>query len=462
MPQGEDTPATRPRSPRRPGTSDAKRAAEDSAASPPPIADPFAVPAATPVHTTTAGNNADSTTKDVEKPPREPPVELDPTKLTSTRQLGQSTYADVWLGQYDGKPIAIKKLRAGDGVDSFVHEVALLTRFKCDCIVSCIGVVGYGTPAMQLVFEYMENGDLASFLRKTKHDADASFPWPQKIDCSLDMVEGLVYLHKTDLIHRGIRSLNVLLNDNMQAKLADFGATRSLAPSSLSPPATLAFTRTPSSSPSKASSATTPTTPSGTLRRYISWIAPELLRHERETVKADIYALGVVFTELTTHELPFADAKDANGNPLSDADLVRLVSDGQIVPTMESVAPVWFRHLASQCMHHDPEKRPSAAALSFAIRQQTTTPSLQSSDGKVTVRVVVRMARGLVDTQAFVTQDPYCVLMLGGSKASTKVDMDGDRAPVWNEEFVFDDVDVMNDQLELTIRHKGYLVVGAI
>ncbi|KAF0713757.1 Aste57867_4223 [Aphanomyces stellatus] len=40
--------------------------------------------------------------------------------------------------------------------------------------------------------------------------------------------------------------------------------------------------------------------------------------------------------------------------------------------------------------------------------------------------------------------------------------MDGDRAPVWNEEFVFDDVDVMNDQLELTIRHKGYLVVGAI
>ncbi|KAF0713756.1 hypothetical protein As57867_004211, partial [Aphanomyces stellatus] len=148
--------------------------------------------------------------------------------------------------------------------------------------------------------------------------------------------------------------------------------------------------------------------------------------------------------------------------PLSDADLVRLVSDGQIVPTMESAAPVWFRHLASQCMHHDPEKRPSAAALSFAIRQQTTTPSLQSSNGKVTVHVVVRMARRLVDTQAFVTQDPYCVLMLGGSKASTKVDMDGDRAPVWNEEFVFDDVDVMNDQLELTIRHKGYLVVGAI
>ncbi|KAF0716098.1 hypothetical protein As57867_003022, partial [Aphanomyces stellatus] len=346
MPEGDalGTTSSRPRSPRRPGTAEAKDAAKTLASGEKTANEQHTPEKKTPNPFTAAGSS-DAIPMAVEKPPREPPVELDPTKLTSTRQLGQSTYADVWLGQYNGKPIAIKKLRAGDGVDSFVHEVALLTRFKCDCIVSCIGVVGYGTPAMQLVFEYMENGDLASFLRKTKHDADASFPWPQKIDCSLDMVEGLVYLHKTDLIHRGIRSLNVLLSADMQAKLTDFGATRSLA--------------TTGETTATKTTSMVALGPAGG-RRYVSWIAPELLRHERETVKADIYALGVVFTELTTHELPFADAKDANGNPLSDADLVRLVSDGQIVPTMESAAPVWFRHLASQCMHHDPEKRPSA------------------------------------------------------------------------------------------------------
>ncbi|RHY05679.1 hypothetical protein DYB25_009032 [Aphanomyces astaci] len=136
--------------------------------------------------------------------------------------LAKGANGEVWVGDYRGLLVAVKKSAdAGKSDQDF------------------IGVSWVRPGEIELVMEFMDRGDLRKYLESTKpppmhnHAATMSsssvlFPWSDKINIMRDVVEGLSYLHSVNIIHRDLKSRNVLLADKMEAKLSDFGISKEI------------------------------------------------------------------------------------------------------------------------------------------------------------------------------------------------------------------------------------------
>ncbi|RHY58991.1 hypothetical protein DYB34_006483 [Aphanomyces astaci] len=142
---------------------------------------------------------------------------------------------------------------------------------------------------LSLVLEYMERGDLQTYLSTTKL-TPSLLNWPQKLAILKDIVSGLGHIHALGVIHRDIKARNILLSHDLRAKLTDFGVARQV-------------------------SGTTMTQGIGSLQ----WTAPEVLEGGQYTAQADMYSLGILLSELDTHQPPYATDEDA----LSDIVLLR-------------------------------------------------------------------------------------------------------------------------------------------
>ncbi|RHY26623.1 hypothetical protein DYB32_007446 [Aphanomyces invadans] len=268
-------------------------------------------------------------------------------------------YGEVWYGEYRGTSVAIKKLLASrstsDELKKFVGEIVLMakygwscgwpapdgnvTRLDCKFIVKFIGVSWFRKAEMMLVLEYMDQGDLRSILEKTTPD---TFALEDKVNCALSVIEGLVYLHTLDttIIHRDIKSRNVLLDSEKGTKLTDFGVSRE-------------------------STSETMTIGIGTYR----WMAPEILTDSHYSHAADIYSFGVILAELDMHILPYSDQVNEKGNPLNDTAIMGRVMHGTIQPTFSSLFPALLLGLAKQCLSYAPDDRPTSMEIAHQLRQ---------------------------------------------------------------------------------------------
>ncbi|OQS00515.1 protein kinase [Achlya hypogyna] len=274
---------------------------------------------------------------------------LDYARLREVRVLATGAHGIVSLGDYKGQPVALKRLlhpdRARDAVQSFIDEIKLMARMDSPYIVRFIGVAWTRPRDIQLVLEYMAHGDLRDHLSNTEADPAALFPWNQKILCALDVVNGLIYLHSNAIIHRDLKSRNVLLTKDARGKLIDFGVSREAIEATM-------------------------TQGIGTYR----WTAPEVLRGKRYTVAADMYSFGIMLSEIATHQVPFWDANlrvslDAQSTePLSDFALLDRLRDGTIRPTFNDASPEWLVELAEQCLSYVPEERPTAVHVSAILQ----------------------------------------------------------------------------------------------
>ncbi|KAF0691808.1 hypothetical protein As57867_016964, partial [Aphanomyces stellatus] len=157
-----------------------------------------------------------------------------------------------------------------------------------------------------------------------------------------DVVDALVYLHsfQPTVIHRDLKSKNVLLSETWEAKLSDFGISRvtSLEESMTSNIGTVA------------------------------WIAPEVLTGGRYTEKADIYSFGVLLSELDTLQVPYAEMiGKSRENGFSNARLAMLVSEGSLQPSFTDNMPAPLLALARECLSFNDTDRPSAMKLSYQL-----------------------------------------------------------------------------------------------
>ncbi|KUF84923.1 TLC domain-containing protein 2 [Phytophthora nicotianae] len=143
--------------------------------------------------------------------------------IEDVKQLGSGAFATVWLVEYrKSQLLASKRLRperrTKKHTSNFVEEIKLIANFDHPNLVKLIGAAWTIESDLQALLEYMDGGDLRQYLS----DASTPFGWSfRKFDIAIGIIEALVYLHSfvPPLVHRDLKSKNVLLSSDFQAKL---------------------------------------------------------------------------------------------------------------------------------------------------------------------------------------------------------------------------------------------------
>ncbi|XP_031372211.1 probable receptor-like protein kinase At1g80640 isoform X1 [Punica granatum] len=196
------------------------------------------------------------------------------------KKLGEGGFGCVYEGSLeDNTQVAVKKLNRGtkDVSREFEIEVKFLRRMQHPNIISLLGYSTNGQASF-IVYELMQNGSLETQLHGPS--LGSALTWHMRMKIALDTARGLEYLHeqcKPPVIHRDLKSANILLDSNFNAKLSDFG---------------LAVT--------EGRRKIDKTDLSGTL----GYVAPEYLLDGKLTDKSDVYAFGVVLLELLLGRRP--------------------------------------------------------------------------------------------------------------------------------------------------------------
>ncbi|XP_028772311.1 cysteine-rich receptor-like protein kinase 42 [Neltuma alba] len=195
--------------------------------------------------------------------------------FNSSRKIGQGGAGSVFKGTLaNGRVVAVKRLvfNTRQWVDDFFNEVNLISGIGHKNLVKLLGCSIEG-PESLLVYEYLPNKSLDQFIfEKSKSQI---LNWKQRLNIIIGIAEGLAYLHAGSnlrIIHRDIKSSNILLDENLTPKIADFGLARCFA----------------------ADKTHLSTGIAGTL----GYMAPEYLIRGQLTDKADVYSFGVLVLEI--------------------------------------------------------------------------------------------------------------------------------------------------------------------
>ncbi|CEG46957.1 tkl protein kinase [Plasmopara halstedii] len=261
------------------------------------------------------------------------------SSLYFTRVLSKGAFGEVWLAQLENRQVAVKRIlneKKNDEkeIECFGAEIKLMASFSHPKIVEFLGVSWSSMQDVCAVTEYMGKGDLYGFLKRRQGQLN----WrDHKIFLAEDVADALGYLHSLSpkVIHRDLKSKNILLDDSFRAKLSDFGISR------------------------ERSVEDTMTAGVGT----IYWTAPEVLMGKKYTEKADIFSFGIVMSELETHAVPYSDKRDNAGKKLQGMKIVQMVIRRNLRPTFSTECPKLVKELADRCLDSDPDARPSALEL---------------------------------------------------------------------------------------------------
>jgi tRNA A-37 threonylcarbamoyl transferase component Bud32 len=206
-------------------------------------------------------------------------IEYSSLKYSTNNKLGEGGFGVVYKGEWQNVPVAIKELHlknlSKETLDEFKREAEIMAKLRFPNIVNLYGVC-LQPNKYSMVMELMPKGSLYNLLHNGQ-----PLPWKIRYSISMDIATGLAYLHSKKILHRDLKSPNVLLDQNLRAKLADFG---------------LAEVRHETMTTSTMANQTAGSLP---------WMAPELFQRKAQyTEAADIYSTGMIFWEITSRKKP--------------------------------------------------------------------------------------------------------------------------------------------------------------
>lgn len=242
--------------------------------------------------------------------------------------IGRGYYGNVYEAMWREMTVAVKMVSTYDFLTS--DEVKVLAALpKHPNVLTFFGVAEEGDWSY-IVTDLAPNESLYKRLhvKKVTHLPDQSLGWAQQI------ADGMYHLHSHDVVHRDLKSKNIVLTFGLVAKVCDFGTARAMAE-------------------------TTNTFKKGTY----GWMAPEVITNKKINKMCDVFSYGMVLYEIYSCKKPYAGYS-------CDTYVANAVLEGKRPDVPETVPP-FLHSLLKACWKEEPNERPQFEAIAHAIQTQT-------------------------------------------------------------------------------------------
>ncbi|KAL7247900.1 hypothetical protein ACSBR2_002746 [Camellia fascicularis] len=265
--------------------------------------------------------------------------------LVLKERIGSGSFGTVHRADWHGSDVAVKILVDQDfhpgRINEFLRELAIMKRLRHPNIVLFMGAVTQ-PPNLSIVTEYLSRGSLYRLLHKP--GAKEVLDERRRLSMAYDVAKGMNYLHNRNppIVHRDLKSPNLLVDKKYTVKVCDFGLSRLKAKTFLS----------------SKSAAGTP-----------EWMAPEVLRDEPSNEKSDVYSFGVILWELATLQQPWSNLNPAQVVAAVGFKYKRLEIPSDLNPQVASIIEA--------CWANEPVKRPSFSSIMETLRLLIKSPAPQ-------------------------------------------------------------------------------------
>ncbi|KAL1569884.1 non-specific serine/threonine protein kinase [Salvia divinorum] len=273
-------------------------------------------------------------------------------------ELGDGGYGAVFKGKLkDGRDVAVKRLYEHHyrRIDQFVNEVEIVTKLRHKNLVTLYGCTTCHSRELLLIYEYIPRGTLAEHIQgeRTELESDSMLmSWRCRLSVATETAGALAYLHSVGVVHRDVKTSNILIDNDFHAKLADFGLSRVI------PTDTTHVSTGPQGTP--------------------GYVDPEYNELYRLTEKSDVYSFGVVLVELIsskpaidfTRKIDEINLSSMAMKKIQDGEVGELVdpnlgfeSDEKVREMILGVAELAFR-----CLQNRRDLRPSMEDVAIVLK----------------------------------------------------------------------------------------------
>ncbi|MED6194655.1 hypothetical protein PIB30_030508 [Stylosanthes scabra] len=286
-------------------------------------------------------------------------IEAATNNFDENRRIGVGGYGSVYFGMLDHKEVAVKKMKSNKSKEFFA-ELKALCKIHHINIVELLGYAS-GDDHLYLVYEYVANGSLSDHLHDPLLKGHQVLSWCARTQIALDAAKGIEYIHdytKAQYVHRDIKTTNILLDQKLRAKVADFGLAKLVERTNDEEFIATRLVGTP------------------------GYLPPESVKELQVTTKTDVFAFGVVLSELITGKRAlFRDTQQPNHTQSLISLVKKIFQDSDPLTALENVTDVNLQHnypmdamykmaeVAERCLREEAMERPEMKEMVGALSQ---------------------------------------------------------------------------------------------